>query len=81
VCEEAATRGYQFDAAKIGRSRCPDRLPVARGQLDYEWTHLMKKLEARDARWHSRWTKVDRPQPHPLFRVSSGGVAAWEKAR
>ena len=54
---------------------------VTRGQLEYEWIHRMKKLAARDPRWRRRWTQVDLPQPHPLFRVRSGGVAAWERAR
>jgi len=79
VREEATIRGYRFDAAKISRSRCSGRLAVTRGQLEYEWSHLSKKLEARDPRWRGRWIAVDRPQPHPLFRVRPGGVADWEK--
>lgn len=79
ICDEATRRGYRFDATKIGRSRCSDRLRVTRGQLEYEWMHLRKKLAARDPRWRSRWASVDRPQAHPLFRIRAGGVAEWEK--
>ena len=79
VCDEATTRGYRFDRTKIARLRCADRIRVTRGQLEYEWIHLMKKLAARDPRWRRRWTQVDLPQPHPLFRVRSGGIAQWEK--
>jgi hypothetical protein len=79
VCEEAANRGYRFDATKIGRSRCDDHLSVTRGQLDYEWNHLLKKLRARDPRWLTRWSGVARPEAHPLFRACRGGVAHWEK--
>lgn len=81
VCEEAAERGYRFDARKIDRSRFSGRIGVTRGQLDYEWDHLLRKLDARDPRWRSRWRDVELPHPHPIFRVRSGGVAEWEKAR
>ena len=79
VCDEAATRGYQFDATRICRSRCDGRLGVTRGQLEYEWKHLQKKLETRDPRWCTRWIAVDRPLAHPLFRVRPGSVADWER--
>ena len=79
VCQEAATRGYRFDAARICRSRCRNRLGVTHGQLEYEWSHLLRKLEARDPRWLGRWTAIDRPQAHPLFRVQKGQIARWER--
>ena len=79
VCEEAASRGYRFDRSKIGRVRCSDRLGVTHGQLEYEWSHLLEKLEARDRRWLSRWSGIARPSAHPLFRARPGGVASREK--
>ena len=81
VCQEAETRGYQFDSAKISRSRTRARLRVTRGQIDYEWNHLMRKLAARDPRWLLRWSGIARPRAHPLFRAHPGSVASWEKAR
>jgi len=79
VCAEAAIRGYRFDSTRISRPRCVARLRVTLGQLEYEWAHLLKKLEARDPLWCRRWTAVGRPLPHPLFRVRPGGVAGWER--
>ena len=79
VHAEAMSRGYHFSASKIGRSRPPGRLAVTRGQLEFEWRHLMKKLMVRDPERRARLEKVRRPQPHPLFSVSRGGVAEWEK--
>ena len=79
ICEEATNRGYRFDVRKIGRSRCGDQLAVTRGQLEYEWVHLLKKLEARDPRWLGRWSRIVRPQAHPIFRACRGGIADWEK--
>jgi len=76
---EGVTRGYRFAAGKIGRSRAFTRLPVTRGQLDFEWRHLTAKLRKRDPNWKIRLAVVKTPQPHPLFRVVRGGVAQWEK--
>lgn len=79
VHAEAMIRGYRFAAAKISRARAPGCLAVARGQLEFEWQHLMEKLKVRDPRWQARLAAVETPQPHPLFRVVRGDVAPWEK--
>jgi len=79
VHEEAVNRGYQFAVAKISRSRAPGHLAVTRGQLEFEWHHLMEKLRVRDPEWLSRLSTVKTPKPHSLFRVVRGDVAQWEK--
>lgn len=81
VCEEAGARGYRFDSTKISRARAPGRLPVSRGQLEYEWRHLMQKLRARDPQWLRRWSRVAHAQAHPLFHARPGGIADWETPR
>jgi hypothetical protein len=78
VHAEATIRGYTFDARKISRARTGGRLPVTRGQLTYEWGHLLAKLAVRDPARH-RLLASRRPEPHPLFRVVAGGVEAWER--
>jgi hypothetical protein len=79
VREESLLRGYAFDAARISTARARGRLTVSRGQLDYEWRHLLAKLHARDRQRWRQLAAIKRPQPHPLFRVVAGGIAAWEK--
>jgi hypothetical protein len=81
VLEEAGRRGYRFDAGLIGRKAALAPLAVSRGQLDYEWKHLRSKLRARAPRWLAGLGRVERPEPHPLFRVVAGGVADWEVVR
>ena len=77
---EATKRGYYgFAAARIDRARTPGRLTVTRGQLEFEWRHLMEKLRTRDPELHSQLTIVKAPRAHPLFRVVRGDVAQWEK--
>jgi hypothetical protein len=78
---EAVTRGYHFDGSKISRSRAAGQLDVTRGQLQFEWCHLMEKLRARNPQWRATLAAVKRPQPHPLFRAHSGPQADWEKGK
>ena len=80
VQAEALTRGYHFDAGKIGAGRLAGRLPETRGQLCHEWAHLRRKLSVRDpARWNAT-AEVKHPKPHPMFRLVAGGVRDWEKS-
>jgi hypothetical protein len=77
---EATRRGYDFDRSKIGRSTGvgPKSLTVTRGQLDYEWKHLNKKLKKRSPKWRKQLPSTRLSEPHPLFRTVRGGVADWE---
>jgi hypothetical protein len=72
VHAEATSRGYRFTARKISLSRAHRRLRVTRGQLEFEWRHLLKKVAARDRKWAAALASVKRPLPHPLFRVVPG---------
>lgn len=78
VRAEATRRGYTFAARKIGRARGSGMLTVTRGQLTYEWGHLMAKVSIRDPELHGRLASVRRPRPHPLFRIVPGDVEVWE---
>ncbi len=79
VHAESLARDYRFDKGKIGRSRTSALIDVASGQLDFEWRHLMKKLEVRSPELHERLMATASPEPHPLFRVTPGEVADWER--
>ena len=78
VHAEALKRNYGFAAWKITPARGSEVVVVTRGQLMYEWNHLMAKLEIRDPELRSRLVHVSRPQPHPSFRIVAGDVEAWE---
>jgi len=52
VLDEARARGYRFDERKIRYRRCQHaRAHLSRGQLHYEWQHLLKKVAKRDLSW------------------------------
>jgi hypothetical protein len=79
VHAESRLRGYAFARERIVRGRATSPLAVARGQLDHEWEHLMRKLRSRAPDAWRRLQRVSRPQAHPLFRVTRGGLASWER--
>ena len=80
VLEESRSRGYSFDAGKVGPIRRHVELEATMGQVAHEWRHLLGKLEVRSPELFVRLRAVAAPKPHPLFRVAPGAVAAWEKA-
>ena len=79
VVDEADTRGYTFDRRKVRAPRRAIRLVATRGQLDYEWRHLMRKLKRRSPALHRQWKGESLPAPHPLFRIVAGDVESWER--
>ena len=79
VYREAMGRGYCFDRSKIRFSTRPSVIPVSRGQIRYEWQHLMRKLRRRSPDSWRAHSKVKIPGVHPLFKVISGPVEPWEK--
>jgi hypothetical protein len=76
---EAATRGYAFDRAKVGSIRSIAPIEVTRGQLAYEWEHLLAKLAARSPAYYRQWRLLRTPECHPLLRCFAGGVEPWER--
>lgn len=81
VAGEAAARGYSFDVRKLGPRRRGLELTTTRGQLRYEWQHLLRKLAKRNPRLYERWRREEAPEAHPLFRVVRGEVEPWERRR
>ncbi len=82
VRADAQSRGYRFDAARIITSPASlqaARMPVTRGQLEWEWSHLLDKLQLRSSDDYSRLVEA-RPRAHPLFLVVPGPVEEWETA-
>lgn len=79
IVDEADARGYRFDRSKIRDAEFVERMPLNDGQLAYEWTHLLAKLERRTPALWERWRAEAVPQQHPLFSVIPGPIAEWER--
>jgi hypothetical protein len=75
---EALRRGYNFDKAKLGRAGRIEKIRVTRGQLEFEWNHLKRKLKGRAPGACKELQAIVCPKCHPQFRVIAGAVAEWE---
>lgn len=82
ICDEADNRGYKFDRSKIIRVRTKTKksLPVTSGQIQYEWKHLLKKLETRDPARHKQHRGLKTaPRLFKIFRATkSKDIEPWE---
>ena len=94
IYEEAHKRGYNFNVKKIELDHadwivdCPcDEffMTVTKGQLEYEWKHLGRKLYKRSKlkltnNINECW-ELSMIKPHPLFTVIEGDIESWEKRK
>ncbi len=76
---EATERGHRFDRSRIATIGKGVRLKTTRGQLDYEFGHLLKKLRLRDAARYQALRSTKRIFPNPLFSLLPGGIEPWER--
>ena len=79
ILREADARGYAFDRTKVGPVRGAIGIDSSSGQIEYEWRHLLRKLQARSPDLHRRWSDVVGPESHPLFTITPGPVESWER--
>lgn len=78
---EAKKREYSFDFSKA-RSVCLyGVVTVTKGQLNYEFLHLLKKIEGRDKKKFYELSCIDLGaiEPNPVFKVVDGGIERWER--
>jgi len=78
VVDEAVNRAYRFDRSRIANKRYSGRIPIAMGQITYEFSHLLGKLKTRDPELYAQLIKLKRIEVHPLFCEVGGGMEDWE---
>lgn len=80
IHDESTIRGYRFDGSKIPSNPIKiNRIEETRGQLNYEWQHLLSKLEDRDLEAYKKLVGHDVcPTAHPLFTITGGEIREWE---
>jgi hypothetical protein len=79
VHAEAVCRGYRFDLSKVVEPAASVTVEETKGQLLWEWQHLLKKLSARSPDLYARAAGIEVPVPHPMFRIVEGPVRFWER--
>lgn len=81
VHDESIRRSYNFDLSKISPCECqpPPSLLLPDKQLEYEFQHLLNKLQTRSPQRYDLLHQTTTILPHPLFQIIPGDVSSWEK--
>lgn len=82
IYSEAESRHFKFDKDKIEYKKIVDhktQLYVTKGQLDYEFHHLLGKLKKRDPSRYGNLILVNEIECNPTFQIVEGPVSSWEK--
>jgi len=78
VIDEADRRGYNFNRSKIVNKKINNRIPVTSGQIEYEFKHLLGKLNKRDPDSYKQLKAVNKIKVNPIFKKVRGNVEDWE---
>ena len=80
IYKEAERRNYSFDKNKFKRdSKISSIMLVTNGQLEFEISHLKRKLKLRDPQKLREIKLIKKFEPHPLFAIIEGEIESWEK--
>jgi len=78
IFNESQNRGFNFNRDKIGNINSIDQIDVTKGQLEYEFYHLQKKLILRDIKRYKINSEVNTVEPNSFFREVEGDIEEWE---
>ncbi len=79
VYKEAKRRNYNFNKEKIDWNFTPTKINVNDKQLDYEFQHLLTKLEKRDPKKYIQILNTKPIEHAEIFNVVEGEIEQWEK--
>jgi len=77
IYNEAKNRGYSFDINKFKKIKFYKKINKKSGQLQYEISHLTKKIQRRAPKEIRKIEK--RIITNPIFKTIKGKIEDWEK--
>jgi hypothetical protein len=78
VYQEALIRDYKFSQDKLLNLPFEIKIPVTKGQIEFEFNHLLNKLQGRDREKYNLLKDLKEIQLHPIFLQVEGNVEDWE---
>jgi hypothetical protein len=79
VYNESLNRQYNFDVSKLNIVKRHLQLTVNKGQLYYEFNHLLIKLEIRNHKLYEKLKEISLIESHPIFKVVEGDIEKRER--
>jgi hypothetical protein len=77
--EDAVSRGYKFNPDLFKADNRTQRIKVTWGQMVYERSRLLMKLEKRSPDRAKLIPEMKDMDTHPLFVLGAGEIEPWEK--
>ncbi|MDD3284005.1 MAG: pyrimidine dimer DNA glycosylase/endonuclease V [Patescibacteria group bacterium] len=81
IIEEAKRRNYNFDVKKIQIPKKFETIKVNSKQLEYEFNHLIKKLEKRSPDEIKKLKAIKKIEANSIFETIQGKIENWEKLK
>jgi hypothetical protein len=78
---EAKNRGFKFDSNKAGIKTKTNKIPITKGQIEFEFNWLKLKLNKRNPEKLKELRKIIKIESNPLFKVIKGKKENWEKSK
>ena len=78
IYKEAVKRKFAYSKEKIRMVENISPIPVTKGQLEYEYEHLRRKLQKRSPELLVKLPSLSDLKTHPLFETIEGGIEDWE---
>ena len=79
IVDEAEKRNYNFNREKLlKRSKTFDEIFVNDKLVEYEFSHLMKKLKIRDERRFENLISIKKIEVNFTFKIRKGEIENWE---
>jgi len=81
IYHEAKIRGFVFNQQRINSFRNAPvcKITVTRGQLSFEYKHLLSKFKIRDLNRYKKFLETKKISAHPVFHIVAGSREAWER--
>ncbi|HOJ49375.1 MAG TPA: pyrimidine dimer DNA glycosylase/endonuclease V [Spirochaetota bacterium] len=80
---EGERRNYRFDKSKIEFKLIQNIISISKGQIIYEFDHLLKKLRIRDTTLYNDLVNINltKIKVNPIFFIVDGEIESWEKLK
>ncbi len=78
VASEAKSRGYSFDTTKVAKKYYRGKIEVTKGQVEYEFNHLLNKLKSREPKLYESLKDEKTIKVNSMFRQVDGDIENWE---
>jgi len=78
ISKEAKNRNYNFNKSKLNIKGKKELIIVTKGQIEYEFQHLLKKLKIRDLEKFEKLKNIKKIEIHPMFKIINGNIEDWE---